>query len=776
MSHELFYTSAPRGLQPGSRGFCTVAMTQGLPGPVLEKLEQLSGYRALFPPHDPKAALNPVAHAHVRLTVGGRTIRVLSRVCAAGLDYTQRTNTFAHHVVLEPADLPPAGPAWLAARSGFLEAAWDGEVRLLPAGRTPPRGDAPPAPCRAWEEVTGDAGWAGVLVEAFLADPNRPAYLVFDPGLDPLPLLAEAIALLPPDKRWEVTFSTYFTGLPQGVACAWRCVVRGSAEAKNRPAGALVVPLSREAGAAPESEAVEAARNGEFVSAPVPLKPAIAVASRFQPTHPLAESARPGLVLGTGPSAPPVAVQPPWPTPMREKPRQASWVWGFAAGLLAGIVIPGSVIGGLWIAGAFKPEPAETHDENALARVQAKYEHHEKQLQDELSTLKTRMQKLTAQAAALEKQAKQAIADNEHAIARLWNELELLAMDRTLRVAAQPAKPRSQELTKQAPMPIPPPPKVTGHIQLPPVSQTEPQHWDLTQVLQGVPLPMPKLAVRGLRTIPEKNTSLVAQLDPSGWLVVSVKENNSSIALCEFRVENNLLRFRWGVDKRDIVDHYHAYIRSLILEISSPEASAHFIALRKPASRLHRSGPNLYKLSWEDQGEPKGELFLGATTVEYDRRDYPFDPVGKNTREFHTAPKRELSKFWLPKDIIPSLGDNLKGAWTITDLRVRLEGTAILVKPDCVPTIDAATSNAAPQAPWPQIIAAIEKKGPGITASLSTLSVYMVVDGIQVPVFDLGKATNKDSMPSSGKPLKPAATPPENRNPTPGKTTKVEAK
>ena len=93
MSHELFYTSAPRGLQPGSRGFCTVAMTQGLSGLLLEKLEQLSGYRALFPPHDAKAALNPVAHAHLRLTVGGRSVRVLSRVCAAGLDYTQRTNT-----------------------------------------------------------------------------------------------------------------------------------------------------------------------------------------------------------------------------------------------------------------------------------------------------------------------------------------------------------------------------------------------------------------------------------------------------------------------------------------------------------------------------------------------------------------------------------------------------------------------------------------------------------------------------------------------------------
>ena len=31
MSHELVYTSAPRGLKPGSKGFCTVACTADLP-------------------------------------------------------------------------------------------------------------------------------------------------------------------------------------------------------------------------------------------------------------------------------------------------------------------------------------------------------------------------------------------------------------------------------------------------------------------------------------------------------------------------------------------------------------------------------------------------------------------------------------------------------------------------------------------------------------------------------------------------------------------------
>jgi hypothetical protein len=90
MSHELFYTSALKGLQPGSRGFCTVAATRGIPATLLEKLESLSGYRPLFPPHDAKAALNPVVHAHLRINVASKTYSVLSRICAAGLDYTDR--------------------------------------------------------------------------------------------------------------------------------------------------------------------------------------------------------------------------------------------------------------------------------------------------------------------------------------------------------------------------------------------------------------------------------------------------------------------------------------------------------------------------------------------------------------------------------------------------------------------------------------------------------------------------------------------------------------
>jgi hypothetical protein len=48
MSQELHYTSVPRGLRPGSRGFCIVAVTAQMPGALAERLEALSSYQPVF--------------------------------------------------------------------------------------------------------------------------------------------------------------------------------------------------------------------------------------------------------------------------------------------------------------------------------------------------------------------------------------------------------------------------------------------------------------------------------------------------------------------------------------------------------------------------------------------------------------------------------------------------------------------------------------------------------------------------------------------------------
>jgi len=364
VSRELIFTSAPRGVRPGSQGFCTVAHTHGMPASLIQQLESLSGYRHLFSPQDPKASLNPVVFSHLTLAVAGRRCHVLSRICDAGLDYTQRTNKFAHHVVLDAAEVPSAGPAWLLTQPGFMQNKWAGEPSILTTGPVVPSGESKPRVCRAWQQLTGDAGWAGVLAETAAGPSSRQAVLVFQPGMDMLPLLAESLALLPAELRWRVSFSTYFTKLPAGITCQWRCVIDGAPEAvaaRRAPQAALVIDLCRPLGRAAGGAYVESARTGK--------EPAITTTAEqlsdteleyaFQDNDPPPIPA--GVVLpaslganvaGYNMAPPPVSSQ--WQRPPRaqllnpkRKPRRR-WPWVLATAAVLLIFLAGGLA--LWFA------------------------------------------------------------------------------------------------------------------------------------------------------------------------------------------------------------------------------------------------------------------------------------------------------------------------------------------------------------------------------------------------------------------------------------------
>src|SRR5688572_8733432 len=143
MSEEIIYTSAPRGLKSGSRGFCTVASTPGMASTLAALLESLSGYRHLANPGAGEAA-NPTVYCHMRARVGGNQLQILSRIADAGLDYSGRSNKLAHHVVLTPQEVVSAGPAWVQQQAGFHRDNWNGDPRILARGRRPPQGDNSP--------------------------------------------------------------------------------------------------------------------------------------------------------------------------------------------------------------------------------------------------------------------------------------------------------------------------------------------------------------------------------------------------------------------------------------------------------------------------------------------------------------------------------------------------------------------------------------------------------------------------------------------------------
>ena len=264
MTHELLYTSAQQGLKPGSYGFCTVIATEGLTKVLQDRLESLSGYEHAYALTDRNSHANPVNYSHLIVTVANLKLHVLSRVADAGADYSGRSNKLAHHVVLRQDELTAAGPASAIATPGICRTTFDGVARTLPQGVQIPSAPRPPAICTAWANICGDAGWAGFLAEQTLKNPTRPVTLIFAPDSDVLPLVVEAMSLLPADRQWRTTFSTFFTKLPAGVDCQWRFVLDGTAAADQarRNLQAPPIDLTRRSQVPVEGPLVEAARTG----------------------------------------------------------------------------------------------------------------------------------------------------------------------------------------------------------------------------------------------------------------------------------------------------------------------------------------------------------------------------------------------------------------------------------------------------------------------------------------------------------------------------------
>ena len=265
MALQLIFTSAPQGLRPGTRGFTTVAASPQLSTTLTSRLESLSGYAQAFNLSDAKAHLNPVNFAHVRLSLANENWNIVSRVAAAGVDYSGRSNTLAHHLVVAGNERPIAGPAWLAVESGVLRNEWTGAPQALAPAVLSNEAVTTRA-CPTWASLAGDAGWAGVLAWQFLEQPKRPVFLIYSPEQgESIPrLIVEASLLLPPARRWELTFSTYAPNLPPDVTCLWRGVLAGTpaAAAAKVARGALVVDLTMELEPPVSSPGVEAARSG----------------------------------------------------------------------------------------------------------------------------------------------------------------------------------------------------------------------------------------------------------------------------------------------------------------------------------------------------------------------------------------------------------------------------------------------------------------------------------------------------------------------------------
>ena len=234
MIFELIFTSYPKGLRTGSSGFTSVAYTEGMPNNYIELCESLSGYQYLYPLRHPLYKRNPDIYSHYRFKIGKQDISILSKIVAFGKDYTGRENKLAHHIVLHDDDKARCGPAWAMLHGGLFTNSWDKDPCLLPKKRLQlPQDVKENYFAMQWAEIFDDAGGAGILAQAADKRPKTPSFIMFEPGMSLLPLMVESQLLLPPEKRWDITFSTYFHSKPIDSDCQWRGCLEGSISLKS---------------------------------------------------------------------------------------------------------------------------------------------------------------------------------------------------------------------------------------------------------------------------------------------------------------------------------------------------------------------------------------------------------------------------------------------------------------------------------------------------------------------------------------------------------------
>ena len=281
MIFELLYTSVPKGLKPGAKGYCTVLTTEGIPSALLERLEGYCGYRHLFSPGSPD---NPEAFGHRILNLAGNTWHILSRVADAGSDYSGRSNLIGHFMAISQDELKgiSAGPTSFMMSDGFFRTVLEGEPRRVSESETRNRlGNVTDKAQKAltWATVTCHAGWAGRLVQVTEESSDSIA-LVYPLRTNTLKLLDEAASILPKYKQWDITFNTFFT--KSGEECRWRCYCADVDEASPFKGGEFDLVKVKRIGEPPvESPYAEAATNGKNkVGASPAAKPASGAKAR----------------------------------------------------------------------------------------------------------------------------------------------------------------------------------------------------------------------------------------------------------------------------------------------------------------------------------------------------------------------------------------------------------------------------------------------------------------------------------------------------------------
>ncbi len=207
MAYQLIYTSSPKGLAMGRSGFCTVARSADMPVSLASAVEPLGVFER------PVSDGEPVSFTLSNITFAQTKYYVLTRAQDCGIDYTNRNNYIAHHLVVSEHEIGnlAANPAEIMLGWSGWRKSWQEEPKLLEDAIS--LKDIPQIenllPAKTWEKIFSDAGKAALLTCGQRARIHAPA------GSENvlLRLYAESLALeFDTQKRWNASFTTCVSG------------------------------------------------------------------------------------------------------------------------------------------------------------------------------------------------------------------------------------------------------------------------------------------------------------------------------------------------------------------------------------------------------------------------------------------------------------------------------------------------------------------------------------------------------------------------------------
>ena len=221
MAQQLIFTSTPQGLEPGRSGYCTVARHKDLRQRLVRELERLSVYD-----FGQQIGANRVdISVYRKIALGSEEFYVLTKICDAGIDYTNRTNYLAHHLILDGFEIATCpSPAEIFLNWNGWKRKWEEGPRYLTPGEEVALTGFKSkglVPCKNWLSFSNDPGNAAALVSQSMVMPivienvpNQSAHL--------LQLFAESSALLKISlDAWDFSFTTFLQGNDDPKSFAW---------------------------------------------------------------------------------------------------------------------------------------------------------------------------------------------------------------------------------------------------------------------------------------------------------------------------------------------------------------------------------------------------------------------------------------------------------------------------------------------------------------------------------------------------------------------------